>query len=70
MEVHSAIARRDGFLLYGVWMKTALIWLSHDGLVVVVRSLGEMSSSSNAIFDKNYIRWIDVEARWFLDPLG
>lgn len=49
------------FLFCGDWMKTALIWLIHDGLDVVLRNSRERWSSDCVIIDKNEIRWTDVE---------
>ena len=50
------------FSFCGDSMKTALIWLIRDGLEVVARSWGEKWPSNCAMFDKNYIRQIYVEA--------
>lgn len=49
------------FSFCGDWMKTALIWLIHDGLAVVLRNSGERWSSDCVIIDENEIRWTDVE---------
>lgn len=62
MEAHSAVAKRDGFFILWGLVKNALIWLIYASLDVAVSSLEEMWSSDSAIFDKNYIKWIDVEA--------